>query len=846
MSTYDINIKAQDNASGVLKNIQTATDGLSKSFGTLETVLKAVVASETVKKLADISMQFEKMGQKMATVIPATVSISQSLTVMTAVANKLGTTTGDVVGAFTLLQKAGITPTEARFKQLAAIAAGTGETMADLADAIEEGVGGSFGKLQKRIDGLDIKQYGNTFVATLNGMKIAASSNAKDITEAVLKIGDSANYQRALLEQQKSLGAAIDRVNNGIGAAVKDSGIGPAFAQIVNEFDKVFVKSGLIESALRGLGSVASTIAENFRPIIFALGVMTSVAIIQGLITLVKGIELVGIAAAIASKRAGVIGLVALGIGILADKLGVMDKALELMGGGTDTTSKKIKELENSTSGLDAALKETTGSTGKLRAGVNQADEALKQWAATIDQAYGTSFSQVIYAMGAASTALEKFQKTGKLDDQMKLLNWFDALQASAEKVGVFFAEPLAVSFGKAFVALKKETAAAQNDLAGLTAQLDIFRNRQGDLVPTELNPAPVKTNAEGQLVINVVGGNDPYLKMLMMRGDAIDQLNLKQGRYYGSILTLEERVDGLKIKSQDLVRIEREQQQVLNELVVQYKAGAISGELYTRAIENLQLAFKPRVWEEVNKQATAAVNTFRMNKDEAAKLREEVQAGSMSWEKYGEMVKLIGSEHLPEASTQMNVLKSDVQVVADTMKTSMFAATESMSRDILKAVQSGQNAFGVFKNFLGKLFDDIVTQLIKKQLVDPLALALNGIINGAMASGGSGGLMTFIMSLFGGGRAAGGPVDSGTPYVIGERGPEIFVPNSAGTIIPNDHLTTSNGKMIQNNQPLNVNFTINAIDTQTGVGFLLQNKPAIINMVSDAYNRRGRNGPLN
>jgi hypothetical protein len=51
---------------------------------------------------------------------------------------------------------------------------------------------------------------------------------------------------------------------------------------------------------------------------------------------------------------------------------------------------------------------------------------------------------------------------------------------------------------------------------------------------------------------------------------------------------------------------------------------------------------------------------------------------------------------------------------------------------------------------------------------------------------------------------------------------------------------------MMQNNQPLAVNFTINAIDTQTGVGFLLQNKPAIINMVSDAYNRRGRNGPLN
>jgi phage-related protein len=38
----------------------------------------------------------------------------------------------------------------------------------------------------------------------------------------------------------------------------------------------------------------------------------------------------------------------------------------------------------------------------------------------------------------------------------------------------------------------------------------------------------------------------------------------------------------------------------------------------------------------------------------------------------------------------------------------------------------------------------------------------------------------------FGGGKAAGGPVSSGTSYVVGERGPELFVPNTSGTIIPN------------------------------------------------------------
>jgi phage-related protein len=42
------------------------------------------------------------------------------------------------------------------------------------------------------------------------------------------------------------------------------------------------------------------------------------------------------------------------------------------------------------------------------------------------------------------------------------------------------------------------------------------------------------------------------------------------------------------------------------------------------------------------------------------------------------------------------------------------------------------------------------------------------------------------IDNIFGGGRANGGPVSSGTSYLVGERGPELFVPNASGKIIPN------------------------------------------------------------
>jgi hypothetical protein len=50
-------------------------------------------------------------------------------------------------------------------------------------------------------------------------------------------------------------------------------------------------------------------------------------------------------------------------------------------------------------------------------------------------------------------------------------------------------------------------------------------------------------------------------------------------------------------------------------------------------------------------------------------------------------------------------------------------------------------------------------------------------------------GISGAISSIFGGGKAAGGPVSGGTTYLVGEKGPELFTPGSSGNIIPNNRL---------------------------------------------------------
>ena len=65
-------------------------------------------------------------------------------------------------------------------------------------------------------------------------------------------------------------------------------------------------------------------------------------------------------------------------------------------------------------------------------------------------------------------------------------------------------------------------------------------------------------------------------------------------------------------------------------------------------------------------------------------------------------------------------------------------------------------------------------------------------------------GIGNLISSTFGGFRAAGGSVSAGTPYVVGERGAELFVPNSNGTIVPNSGMGST------------INITVNgAIDAE-------------------------------
>jgi hypothetical protein len=109
-----------------------------------------------------------------------------------------------------------------------------------------------------------------------------------------------------------------------------------------------------------------------------------------------------------------------------------------------------------------------------------------------------------------------------------------------------------------------------------------------------------------------------------------------------------------------------------------------------------------------------------------------------------------------------------------------LMRATEEMS---VYGEQAARNMQDAFAQFLFDPFDGGVKGMLKG-----FGNALRQMAAQAAAAKffESSGVAGFLGSLFGGFRASGGPVSSGRSYVVGERGPELFVPGASGAIVPN------------------------------------------------------------
>lgn len=311
-----------------------------------------------------------------------------------------------------------------------------------------------------------------------------------------------------------------------------------------------------------------------------------------------------------------------------------------------------------------------------------------------------------------------------------------------------------------------------------------------------------------------------------------------------------------------------RQQQITLELLNSAYAAGTISLQEYAQMLSTVddRMLGSAEAMRKALDGANAAIkgqdNSTQATKD----LTQQLRTGAISWRQYEQAINKLDSEGVKKSfintSREIERAKSMAEAFAETLTESVTKAGDTLANSLTDGIMKGQLKLSSFKDFFGSILNDIAAMIVKKNFVNPIVDQLTSLMGlggqggnmlGGLASGGGfnigslfkgfdlgnvfGGVGDFfgnIGSWFGGLFADGGYLPSGKVGIVGEAGPEVIT--GPASITPMDQI----GSTTVNPQ---VNFTINAVDTQTGVEFLLKNKPQIVGMIQSAYNSQGKQG---
>jgi len=85
---------------------------------------------------------------------------------------------------------------------------------------------------------------------------------------------------------------------------------------------------------------------------------------------------------------------------------------------------------------------------------------------------------------------------------------------------------------------------------------------------------------------------------------------------------------------------------------------------------------------------------------------------------------------------------------------------------------------------------------------------------------------------------AEGGAAKRNHPYIVGEQGPELFVPNNSGTVVPNEQLSMTSSA---GTGDVNINFNISTVDARGFDELLLSRRAMITGIINEGVTRKGR-----
>ncbi len=173
-------------------------------------------------------------------------------------------------------------------------------------------------------------------------------------------------------------------------------------------------------------------------------------------------------------------------------------------------------------------------------------------------------------------------------------------------------------------------------------------------------------------------------------------------------------------------------------------------------------------------------------------------------------------TDKITQLKEELNPIKLQIDAIVNGA-TAISSAFSTAFGEVITGAKSTQEALADAFKKIGDAFINMAVEIITKQMtLIILQSILNALGGGGSAFGtanknltGTGALKTPIPGLAVGGRAGGGAVSGQQPYLIGERGPELFVPGTGGTVVNNNNLRDAMGTApgARNGPMLNMTF---------------------------------------
>jgi len=175
--------------------------------------------------------------------------------------------------------------------------------------------------------------------------------------------------------------------------------------------------------------------------------------------------------------------------------------------------------------------------------------------------------------------------------------------------------------------------------------------------------------------------------------------------------------------------------------------------------------------------------------------------------------------EFSQNAQAPLQTFKDNIGTTGKLIGDTMVASMKKFEDTLVDGLMTGKFAFKDFANFVIK---ELLRIAIRKLIIDQI----------------TGGFTSFLGNITG--KQKGGTVTANRPYLVGEAGAELFVPNKTGTIVPNNRL---GGGMGSGGMPVNITYNIQAFDSRDTLQAITENAPTISAIIESEFNKRGRRG---